>query len=371
MANTPTRRNASACSVCGNHGHNCRTCPSGLFNDVLNSAIIKADKCIESIPEIGAHTSYQNLYEWLVEADNSFSVGGLGNCYITNAMSILATRLRITTSITTPNRIRVLCGYLFTTRTIEKNASGVIREYTPRERGFRNGLTYQTDIAVARLRETAREEENTRRMQEYARLRARALEQERIIRERQREERVRARALEQQIRSRSERQRQENARVRSQVALVEPEQLIIGVREHDVLLLHTYFTITCTTPALQQVFIENIRSSLLTHPTSIHSGARAEWLNRIDNGMINILTQQIQPPRIVPVMTTVSQGVITESECPICYENKTTKELIVYDCKHCLCVSCYDGYLSHLHGRRATCAICRAALTKVYREETV
>ena len=380
MANTPTtpsRRNASVCSICGSHGHNCRTCPSGMLNDVLNSAIIKADKCIQSVPEIGHNTAYQNLYEWLETNDNSFSVGGVENCYVTNAMSILATRLRITTSITNPNRIRLLCEYLFTTRTIEKNASRVFTEYTRCECVFRNGLAYQTDIAVARLRETEREQEHTRRLQENARVRARELQRDRAFRERQRQESASRRNRERQHRRREQLIREEARRTSSEHIIL--NRVIQG--------LTSYF-LNLPNRIAQIRFIERIQGVLNGNPTGMSNVIYSTFIldanlivgvNPIQPDEYFRQLQQLQQADIVqrrpqiinPIIITVSQGVITEQECPVCYDNKTPKEMVVYDCNHGLCISCYESYLSHLHRRVATCAMCRMPLTKVYREETV
>ena len=385
--NTPTRRNASVCGVCGSHGHNCRTCPSGLFNDVLNSVIINADKYISRVPEIEPIVACQYLYKWLEDNDKSFSLcyRGAGDCYITGAMSILATRLRITTSITNPDRIRLLCEYLFTTRTIEKNASAVFTEYTPREHTFRNRLGYQTDIAVSRLRENARVQEHITRLRETERERA----QQQAVRDRQRHD--------DETRRQQERLRQ-RTRAREEIRQDNDRRTLVRLNTN----LRVYFD-NLPTHHARCVFVERIRHTRDTNPgfaTDVYSRFIIYASTVISNNMINspisprrteeyfdllstLRRQQalpqvlqphqraLQPHHRVPDIATRVSGIIVERECPVCYENKLSQEFVIYDCGHGLCVSCYDSYLSHLLGRRATCAMCRTPLHRVYREEAV
>ena len=380
MANTPTRRNAPVCSFCNSHGHNCRTCPSGMFSDVLNSAIINANRLIHRIPEIGPIVACQQLYHWLECNDirylsikwNDRTVSSCHTVY--NAMSILATRLRLTTSITNPNRIRLLCEYLITTRSRELNEVGNNTLYTRREQEFRNGLAEQTVYPHAMLQETDRQQEEARQFENYTRVRARALEQERVIRERQRQEtadrnRERARQTREEVRQSNGRDTLTRLSVSLQGYFDNLRNRVDRIRFIERIRVARDGNPTGFPSAVYTRFI--LYASLLVDVDYVNTIQPLEYFRQQQPVQTQVYQRPRQAPVIVPVMTTVTKGVITEQDCPVCYENKRSEEMVVYDCKHGLCVSCYESYLSHLHGRRATCAMCRMTLTKVYREETV
>ena len=103
---------------------------------------------------------------------------------------------------------------------------------------------------------------------------------------------------------------------------------------------------------------------------------RSRWYNLFLN-WVNRRTQQHRvAPRIVPVVLFPQVTVVrrepdvsmSDFECPVCYDVKSHSESVVYECRHCLCVSCYDSYVLSRSGGVLSCALCRVELSFVSRE---
>jgi len=90
-------------------------------------------------------------------------------------------------------------------------------------------------------------------------------------------------------------------------------------------------------------------------------------------------------PRIVPVVLFPDDEVVPpvpaltvnrrepdaskiDFECVICYETKCFCESVVFNCKHEMCVSCFDMYVSVTLASQLKCALCREPLVAVSRE---